>query len=61
LQHKDFLCSYNSKKGESKKLKKILQAGSYAPTVHNNQPQRIYIIQSNKEIPKIKKSGKIYL
>lgn len=31
---------------EPEKLKKILQAGRFAPSAHNNQPQRVYVAQS---------------
>ncbi len=50
--------AYSLKKIEAEKLGKILQAGSYAPTAHNNQPQKIYVVQSDDGISKIKKATK---
>lgn len=48
--------AYSSKKVEQEKLDKILKAGGNAPTAHNNQPQKIYIIQSENAINKLKMS-----
>lgn len=39
---------------EEEKLKKIVEAGWLAPTGHNNQPQRIYVLQSEEAIAKIR-------
>ena len=33
---------------EPEKLEKILQAGRCAPSAHNNQPQRVYVAQSEQ-------------
>ena len=38
---------------EEEKLQKILEAGRLAPTGHNSQPQRIYVIESEEGIAKI--------
>ncbi len=35
-------------------IEKILQAGHLAPTGCNNQPQRIYVMESNEAIEKLK-------
>ncbi|MGP8133799.1 MAG: nitroreductase family protein [Halobacteriota archaeon] len=37
------------------KLDKILEAGNYAPTATNAQPQRIYVIQSEQARAKVEK------
>ena len=39
---------------EAEKLQKILEAGRLAPTGHNSQPQRIYVIESEEGIAKIR-------
>lgn len=46
--------SYIDKKVEKEKIEKILAAGNIAPTAHNNQPQKIYVIQSEEAINKMK-------
>lgn len=33
---------------EKEKLEKIIEAGHNAPTAHNNQPQRIFVLQSKE-------------
>lgn len=38
---------------EREKLDLILEVGNIAPTGHNNQPQRIYVIQSEEKIKKL--------
>lgn len=44
---------YSDKKIESDKLEKILSAGMAAPTAKNNQPFRIYVIQSEEALATI--------
>ena len=39
---------------EKEKLDLILEAGRIAPTGHNNQPQRIYVLQSEEAVAKIR-------
>ena len=39
---------------EPEKIKAILEAGNIAPTGKNNQPQRIYVIQSAEALAKVK-------
>lgn len=36
-------------------INKILEAGNVAPTAHNNQPQKIFVIKSNEGIKKLRK------
>ena len=38
--------SFQDRPIEEEKLRMILEAGRYAPSAHNNQPQRIYIARS---------------
>ena len=45
--------SFKDQKVEEDKLQKILLAGKLAPTAKNNQPQKIYIIQSEEGLKKI--------
>ena len=44
---------YSDKKVEEEDLLKILEAGRLAPTAHNNQPQRIFILQSEEAKAKL--------
>ena len=37
---------------EEEKLQKILEAGRIAPTGHNSQPQRVYVIRSEESLKK---------
>ncbi len=46
---------YSDEPVEEEKINKILEAGRIAPTAHNNQPQRIYVIQSKEAREKVKK------
>ena len=39
---------------EEEKLQKILAAGMLAPTGHNYQPQRVYVLKSSEAIAKIR-------
>ncbi len=39
---------------EKEKLDRILEAGRLAPTGHNSQPQRIYVLQSEEAIARIR-------
>lgn len=38
---------------EKEKLDKMLEAGNTAPTAKNNQPQRIYVLQSKEALDKL--------
>ena len=46
---------FSTKKLEQKVLNKILEAGRLAPTAKNNQPIKIYVVNSNEGIEKIDK------
>ena len=46
--------SYSDKKVEEEKIYKILAAANIAPTAHNNQPQKIYVIKSEDAVNKMK-------
>lgn len=39
---------------EPEKLERILEAGRLAPTAKNNQPQRIYVLESEEALGKIR-------
>ena len=43
---------FDGKPVEPEKLQQILNAGNVAPTAKNNQPQRIYVIQSEDALAK---------
>ena len=38
---------------EKEKLDKLIEAGMLAPTAKNNQPQRIYVLQSKESLDKL--------
>lgn len=55
LVKKRYSCrSFSDKRVEKEKLEKILEAGRLAPTGRNNQPQRILVLQEEKDLEKIK-------
>ncbi len=45
---------YDDKPVEQEKLEQVLAAGACAPTAKNQQPQRIYVLQSEEAIGKIR-------
>lgn len=49
---------FSDKKLEKDKLDKILEAGRLAPTAKNNQPIKIYVIQSAEGIEKLDKASR---
>ena len=46
--------SYSQKEIEKEKLDKILKAGQVAPTAANFQPQRIFVIESEESLEKVR-------
>ena len=46
------LRKYSDRPVEAEKLALILESGRNAPTAHNNQPQRIFVIQSPEALEK---------
>lgn len=52
-----FSCrKFSDKVVEKEKLNKILEAGRLAPTAKNNQPIKIYVVQSEEAIEKLDKA-----
>jgi nitroreductase len=49
------LRNFSDKQVEKEKLESILKAGQLAPTAHNNQPQRIYVLQSREALEKLQR------
>ena len=49
---------FSERKLEDEKLEKILEAGRLAPTAKNNQPIRIYVVNSLEGIEKIDKASR---
>ena len=49
---------FSNKKLEQKVLNNILEAGRIAPTAKNNQPIKIYVVNSNEGIDKIDKASR---
>ena len=45
---------FDTKPVEQEKIDKILEAGRTAPTACNYQPQRIYVIQSEEALKKLR-------
>ena len=50
--------AFSDKKVEDEKLQIILEAARVAPTACNNQPQKIYVLQSESAIEKLKEVSK---
>ena len=46
---------FKDQKINNELINKILEAGNYAPTAKNNQPQKIYVVQSKEGLNKIDK------
>lgn len=46
------LRKYSDRPVEAEKLALILESGRNAPTAHNNQPQRIFVLQSPEALEK---------
>lgn len=44
---------FSTKEVEQEVLDQILEAGRIAPTAHNNQPQRIYVLRSREALEKL--------
>ncbi|MCR5761399.1 MAG: nitroreductase family protein [Sphaerochaetaceae bacterium] len=44
---------FDGRRVPKKKLQKILEAGRVAPTAKNNQPQKVYVLESKEAIEKI--------
>lgn len=49
---------FSDKKLEQEKLEKILEAGRIAPTAKNNQPIKIYVVNSEEGLLKIDKASR---
>jgi nitroreductase len=49
---------FSDRQVEQEKLDLILKAGQVAPTACNNQPQRIYVLQSHEALEKLQKCKK---
>ena len=49
---------FSDKELEQEKLDKILEAGRLAPTAKNNQPIKIYIVNSNEGIERLDKASR---
>ena len=47
--------SFSAQPIETDKMQKILAAGQIAPTAKNNQPQKIYVVQSEAGLAKIRR------
>ncbi len=54
LKERHSVRKFSDKKVEKEKIDKILEAGRLAPTAVNFQPQRIYVIESEPSLEKLK-------
>mgnify|MGYP000905024976 FL=1 len=50
--------AYSTKSISEEDLSKLLEASKLAPTAHNNQPQRIYVVKSEEGKAKLMKDFK---
>lgn len=50
--------AYSTKSISEEELSKLLEASKLAPTAHNNQPQRIYVVKSEEGKAKLMKDFK---
>ena len=54
IQERYSVRKYSGKAIEEDRLQAVLEAGNIAPTGHNNQPQRIYILKSEEALRKVR-------
>lgn len=52
--------AYTGQPVEQEKLAAILEAGRVAPTAHNNQPQRVMVVQSAAGREKLSRAANLY-
>lgn len=52
-QARFFVREYSDRPVEKEKLERILEAGRMAPTAKNQQPQKIYVLQSEDALKKL--------
>lgn len=52
-QARFFVREYSDRPVEKEKLERILEAGRMAPTAKNQQPQKIYVLQSENALKKL--------
>ena len=53
MQKRFSVRSFDGKRVEGETLTEILEAGRLAPTAKNNQPQKIYVVQSDLALEKL--------
>lgn len=52
---------YKDQPIEKEKLNQVLEAGRIAPTAKNNQPVKIYVLQSKEALEKITPTHTMYI
>ena len=52
---------FSDKPIEKEKMEAILEAGRIAPTGHNYQPYRVYVLQSPEALEKIREIGRAHV
>ena len=58
IKNRTSVRKFSSKKIEQEKLDKILEAGRLAPTAKNNQPIKIYVVNTESGLEKIDKASR---
>ena len=58
IRRRTAIRKFSNKKLEKEKLDKILEAGRIAPTAKNNQPFKIYVVESEDGLLKIDKASR---
>lgn len=53
ITERETVRKFDGRKPSEEQLLKILEAGRIAPTAHNDQPQRVYVLESEEALAKM--------
>ena len=53
ITERETIRKFDGRKPSEEQLMKILEAGRIAPTAHNDQPQRVYVLESEEALAKM--------
>ena len=53
INERETVRKFDGRKPSEEQLNAILEAGRIAPTAHNNQPQRVYVLESEEALAKM--------
>ena len=56
ITERETVRKFDGRKPSEEQLNAILEAGRIAPTAHNNQPQRVYVLESEEALAKMDKA-----